>query len=236
MALPRLNEVPKYDVTIPSTGQGVTYRPFLVKEQKVLLMAMETNDQKQIIRAIVDTIGACILDKIDVKRLTTFDLEYLFTRIRSKSAGETSTVFLQCGKCEHKNEIKINLDEIQVNFEARDKKIKLTDQYTLLMKYPQYDALLMNINESDKVSLTKSIFDLIMVCMDKLQTDEDQIEFQNETKQEIEKFLGGLTAGQLELIMEWVRDLPKLTHDIKFKCENCDKDNEITLQGIQDFF
>ena len=75
MALPRLNEVPKYDVTIPSTGQGVTYRPFLVKEQKVLLMAMETNDQKQIIRAIVDTIGACILDKIDVKRLTTFDLE-----------------------------------------------------------------------------------------------------------------------------------------------------------------
>ena len=104
------------------------------------------------------------------------------------------------------------------------------------MKYPQYDALLMNIDESDKVSLTKSIFDLIMVCMDKLQTDEDQIEFQNETKQEIEKFLGGLTAGQLELIMEWVRDLPKLTHDIKFKCENCDKDNEITLQGIQDFF
>ncbi len=236
MALPRLNEVPKYDVTIPSTGQGVTYRPFLVKEQKVLLMAMETNDQKQIIRAIVDTISACILDKIDIKRLTTFDLEYLFTRIRSKSAGETSTVFLQCGECEHKNEIKINLEEIQVNFEIKDKKIKLTDQYTLLMKYPQYDALLMNIDESDKVSLTKSIFDLIMVCMDKLQTEEDQIDFKNETKQEIEKFLGGLTAGQLELIMEWVRDLPKLTHDIKFKCENCSKENEITLQGIQDFF
>src|SRR5210317_1903295 len=112
MALPKLNDTPKYDIVIPSTKANVKFRPFLVKEQKVLLIAMESQDQTQILNAIVDTIRACAQSDINVAKLTAFDIEYLFTKIRSKSVGEKATVAIKCSECEHSNKVDVNLDKI----------------------------------------------------------------------------------------------------------------------------
>src|SRR6056300_818118 len=117
MALPKLNETPKYEVEIPSTGKTVRFRPYLVKEEKVLMMAFESGDQKAALRAIVDTIEACIVDKIDATNLATFDVEYLFTQIRSKSVGESSTLMIKCKECEKQNEYKFDVSQVNVNVE-----------------------------------------------------------------------------------------------------------------------
>jgi len=114
MALPKLNTAPIYELSVPSTGDRVSYRPYLVKEEKVLMMAFESGDQRQALKAIVATIDACIQDKINVAELATFDVEYMFTQIRSKSAGEKSTILLKCQECETQNEIDIDLSKVEV--------------------------------------------------------------------------------------------------------------------------
>ena len=115
MALPKLNDTPKYSVKIPSTQKTVRFRPFLVKEEKVLLLAMESDDTKDIVLAILDTISACVADNIDVKKLTTYDVEYLFTQIRAKSVGETTSVSIECESCKEKNQVTVDINSIQVH-------------------------------------------------------------------------------------------------------------------------
>src|SRR5210317_107060 len=129
MALPRINESPKYKVKIPSTGKEVFYRPFYVKEQKVLLMAMEAEDQELILKAMVDTIVACVEGQINPNHLSTFDVEYMFTKIRAKSVGETTNIFLECTECQHKNEVQLNLDNIEMDVPNEIPKIQLNDKY-----------------------------------------------------------------------------------------------------------
>ena len=237
MALPKLNDVPKYELVIPSSGKKVSYRPFLVKEQKILLMALESQDDKQILRAITDTIKACMIDPISIDTLATFDVEYIFTQIRSKSAGETSTVNLKCEACDEPNELTINLEQIQINLDNQNKIIELTNEYTLVMKYPNY-SLLLNSDEQviDQDTLTETIFETIVMCMDELRTEDEIIKLKDESKKELENFLDGLNVQQLEKIMNFVNNLPRLEHDIEFDCTSCQHKNKTTLQGIQDFF
>ena len=236
MALPKLNDVPNYELVIPSSGKKVSYRPFLVKEQKVLLMALESQDEKQILTAIVNTIKECIVDEININNLATFDLEYIFTQLRSKSAGETSKVNLLCQKCEEPTEVEIKLSEIEISLDNQNKEIQLTDQYTLIMKYPQYSAILLKVDSKVEETLTEAIFEMIIMCLDELRTDEEIIKFKDESKEEIEKFLEGLTSPQLEKLIGFVNNLPKLQHDIDFECASCNHKNKVTLEGIQDFF
>lgn len=237
MALPKLNDVPNYELVIPSSGKKVSYRPFLVKEQKVLLMALESQDEKQILRAITDTIEACVIDPISIDTLATFDVEYIFTQIRSKSAGETSTVNLKCERCDESNETVINLEDIKININEQDKTIELTDQYTLIMKYPNYSALLLSNDEQESEdTLTETIFETIIMCMDELRTEDEIIKLKDESRQELESFLDGLNSKQLENIIEFVNNLPRLEHTIEFDCTSCEHKNKATLQGIQDFF
>ena len=235
MALPQLNDVPKYDLVIPSTGQNVTFRPFLVKEQKVLLLALESGDERQILRAIIDTIKHCLVDDVNVDKLATFDIEYIFTQIRSKSAGETSKVNLRCSSCEQYTESVINLEDISIDVNLTNKHIVLNDKYTVVMRYPNYQGILLNV-ESDDSSFTAALFEMVVMCLDELRTEDEIIKFDDETRESIDSFLEGLTAGQLESMINFVRDLPKLQHSVEFNCDNCQAPNNVTLQGIQDFF
>tara|TARA_R110000868_G_scaffold7117_18_gene39081 strand:+ start:5404 stop:6111 length:708 start_codon:yes stop_codon:yes gene_type:complete len=235
MALPQINDIPKYNLTIPSTGQEVTFKPFLVKEQKILLIALESGDDKQILRSIIDTVTSCILDKINVEKLATFDLEYIFTQIRSKSAGESTKLNLLCSKCEEVTPTVVNLEEISINVDVKDKIIELTDKFTLVMRYPNYKGVLLNMNGDDD-SVTNAIFEMIVMCLDELRTEEEIIKFDDETRESIDAFVGGLTASQIEFIVNFVESLPKLEHDITFNCTHCNTVNEIKLQGLQDFF
>ena len=235
MALPQINDIPKYNLTIPSTGQEVTFKPFLVKEQKILLIALESGDDKQILRSIIDTVTSCILDKINVEKLATFDLEYIFTQIRSKSAGESTKLNLLCSKCEETTPTVVNLEEITIDIDAKDKIIELTDKFTLVMRYPNYKGVLLNVNGDDD-SVTNAIFEMIVMCLDELRTEEEIIKFDDETRESIDAFVGGLTASQIEFVMNFVDSLPRLEHDITFNCTHCNTVNEIKLQGLQDFF
>jgi len=236
MALPKLNDLPNYELVIPSTGNTVSYRPFLVKEQKVLLMALESQDEKQILRAMIDTIKSCINDPIKIESLATFDIEYIFTQLRSKSTGETSKVNLKCTECEEYTEVAINLDEIKIELNNDNELIELTDKYTLKMKYPQYSGLLLQTESNDADTLTNAIFKMIIMCLDELRTEEEIIKFSDEPREEIENFLEGLTTTQLDLIMNFVNNLPKLEHKVDFNCNACNHENSLTLQGLQDFF
>ena len=173
MALPKLNDVPKYELTIPSIDKKIYFRPFLVKEQKVLMMALETQDDKQILKSITDTIEACLEDNINVKSLATFDVEYMFTQIRAKSVGETTDIMISCKNCETNNKVNIKLDEIKIEVNKEDQTIELNDTFTVKMRYPKYASMLNQ--ESADTSVTKVLYDLVMTCLDELRTEEEII-------------------------------------------------------------
>ena len=235
MALPRLNDVPEYELTVPSTGQSVAFRPFLVKEQKVLMIAFESKDVKEILRSVMNCIDACVKN-IDVGKLATFDVDYIFTQIRSKSVGESSTVNLTCGQCGESNEVAIDLNDIKINLNDQSKIIKLNEKYTLVMKYPNYASVVANSDNTQDDTLTEVIFETIIMCMDELRTEDDIIKLADEPREELETFLDGLNSVKLENIMNFVNNLPRLEHTVEYKCESCEHENKITLQGIQDFF
>jgi len=234
MALPKLNDVPKYDVIIPSTKQEIRFRPFLVKEQKILLMALETKDQKSILNAITDTLKSCIIDEININRLTSFDVEYLFTQIRAKSVGESTKIGFLCTECEAENEVTIKLDDITIDVPKKNMSVRLNDQYTIDMKYPTYMAMLSE--DIDSESGVDQIYNTLILCLDKLRTDDDIIEFANESKEEIMSFIEQLSTAQFEKIMDFINSIPSLHHELNFDCTACGHENKAVLQGINDFF
>jgi len=234
MALPKINDIPNYELIIPSNQQTIRFRPFLVKEQKILLMALETQDPKQILNAVLDTMNSCIVGDINLNKLTTFDVEYIFTRIRTKAVGETSKVGLMCTKCEEQNEVEINLDSINLDVSSIDRKIVLNEQYTVLVKYPTYK----DVAESELKfeTATEQLYGTLIACLDKLLTEEEQIEFNEQSIKDIEEFLESLTSDQMQKIMDFVTAIPSMKYEGEFKCSSCDEPNIFKLQGIQDFF
>lgn len=236
MALPKINEIPTYELTIPSTKQRVKYRPFIVKEQKVLLIAMESQDQKQILNAIINTIEACMISSIDIKKLTSFDVEYIFTQIRAKSVGEKSNISITCQKCDHANPVQVNLEEIKIDIPKTTMSVKLNDQYTIKLRYPKYIVMLQNEALQKAETMTETLYNLIIACLDSLQTDEENIKFDDEPQSEIVTFLETLNTQQFNELVSFVQDLPKLSHKVEFDCISCKHHNKVALQGIQDFF
>ena len=236
MALPKFNDTPKYELVIPSTQDKIKFRPFLVKEQKVLLIAMETQDQSQILNAIVDTIQSCIMSDINITMLTSFDIEYIFTQIRAKSVGEKSTIQIACDECERTSTVDIDLEKIKVSVVKQNMFLKLNDQYTVKLRYPKYQYMLNNEVLKNTDSMTESLYELIIGCLDKLQSDDDIILFDDESREEVNKFLESFTSKQFEEVVQFVQNMPKMSHVVEFNCEHCNHPNKITLQGINDFF
>ena len=231
MALPRLNDVPKYTLKIPSTNKEITYRPFLVKEQKVLLMALESQDDKQILQAVLDTIEACVLDKINATNLALFDLEYVFLKIRSVSVGEGAEVTIKCQKCENPVKTKIDLNSITFD-KMPENRIKINDKYTIQMMYPTFNTTISGVSNS---TLAEQVYIAALGCLDKLLTNDEVIDFKDETEEEKKAFLESLTALQFESIIEFVNNLPRLRKEVEYKCEECNTINKTTLEGLQDF-
>jgi len=231
MALPRLNDVPKYTLKIPSTNKEITYRPFLVKEQKVLLMALESQDDKQILQAVLDTIEACVLDKINATNLALFDLEYIFLKIRSVSVGEGAEVTIKCQKCENPVKTKIDLNSITFD-KMPENRIKINDKYTIQMMYPTFNTTISGVSNS---TLAEQVYIAALGCLDKLLTNDEVIDFKDETEEEKKAFLESLTALQFESIIEFVNNLPRLRKEVEYKCEECNTINKTTLEGLQDF-
>lgn len=234
MALPVINDIPKYKVTIPSTGKVALFRPFLVKEQKILMMALESKDAEQIVRATNDTIASCI-EGVDINTLATFDVDYIFLQIRAKSVGETSTINVLCSECDGENEITLNLEEIGIKVDQKAPEIVLNDKYTLKLRYPKYNDIIKMMIQPDLKNVGK-LFHTALSSLDSLLTEDERISFDDESEEELVKFLDGLNTAQFEKIMEFVNGIPMLKKDIKFKCQSCEHDNDQMVEGIESFF
>ena len=235
MALPKLNESPSYSVTIPSSGQETTFRPFLVKEQKTLMIAYETQERPDIVRAIVRTIHSCIEEPISSK-LTTFDVDYLFTKIRAKSVGEKANLLMSCEECDTQNEVEVELDTISIEGDIGDGVIPVTDNVSLSMKYPTYEDLLSNPNLMTSESRTEGLVELILLCMESVLTEDEKIDLMDESRESVLEFIDSMTNDQFDKIVEFVNGAPTITQDVTFKCKSCGHDNDRQLKGIDDFF
>lgn len=232
MALPII-ETPKYSVVIPSTGEQVVYRPYLVKEEKVLMIALESEDQEQILRAVKDIIHSCTFQKVKVEDLALFDLEYIFLKLRSKSVGEVSTVGLKCTSCGTSNKVDIDLNSIE--FDKLDRSsfsIMLTDKIGITLRYPSVD----DATKLSKYTGVEAVIKTITACIVNIY-DEDKIyPAKDSTPKELEQFLETLNSEQFKKIQTFFESMPSLSHTAKFKCENCETDNELVLRGMANFF
>ncbi len=235
MALPKLNDAPKYSVQIPSLQKTIRFRPFLVKEEKVLLLAMESENSDDILLAILDTIQACVVDDINVRKLTSYDVEYLFTQIRSKSVGETTKIGVECTSCSEQNEVTVQVDSIQVQgLENSHKTVHLSSEMELELSHPAYYDLFEdpNVKSGDP---TETIFAMVRHSLDKLKTEDDIINLRNETAENLDEFIGSMNTEQFEGIREFVENAPAMQYDVEFNCK-CGQHNKQELRGIQSFF
>ena len=188
MALPKLNDNLKYEMVIPSTDKIVTFRPYLVKEEKVLLSAFESQDQKQAMRAMMDTVIACVNDDIKSTELTTFDVEYMFTQIRSKSVGETSTLIMKCDAidCDKSTEVLVDLTTVKIEKTDVDPVIQLTDDIYVEMRYPTYDGFVKNFKEG--ISEAEFGFQMLEDCVVAILTDDEKHLANEVSKKELNDF------------------------------------------------
>ena len=237
MALPKINETLNFSMEIPSTGKKVKYRPYLVKEEKVLLQAFESGDLKTCLEAMVDTIDACLDPKqrVETIELTTFDVEYMFTQIRARSVGENSTISVKCTECETPNEYKVDLDTLEVKVDKQDMILDITDTIAVEMKYPSYR----NILEQDFENMGEDADGLLKVIATSIAaviTDEERIEASDVTTEEMVEFLQSMTSTQMSKIGDFIQGAPSLKHTAEFACSDCGKDNAVELKGLADFF
>jgi hypothetical protein len=239
MALPKLNDTPKYDLDIPSMNRKTRFRPYLVKEEKVLLIAAETGDINQITRATLDLIKSCLEDEIDVKKLTSFDAEYLFLQIRSKSVGETVELILLCAEdnCEHENRVTVNLNDVEVEIDKEVSNIiELTNKVSIEMKYLSYFDI-MNIPElRNSETDVDRIYNIIINSIEAVLAEDERVVMKEESKEAIEEFVNGMTSAQFEKLRKFVLNMPELKLDIKYKCGSCGYDNKTTVRGLASFF
>lgn len=238
MPLPKI-ATPSYSLQIPSLKKEIKYRPFLVKEEKILIIAMESEDSKQITNAVKTVITNCILTKgIKVEQLSTFDIEYLFLNIRGKSVGEEVDVLITCPDDETTQvPMSINLDEIKVQVsESHSRDIRLDDTLSLRMKYPSMEEFIKNnFNENGQISVDDT-FDMISSCIEQIYSEEESWSASDSTKKELIEFLEGLSSKQFKDIEKFFETMPKLSHTIKVKNPNTGVESEVVLEGLTSFF
>ena len=238
MALPRINDTLNFTMKVPSTGKTVKYRPYLVKEEKVLLQAFESGDTKTCLEAMVDTLEACIdpKSKLDVGTLATFDVEYLFIKVRSKSVGENSTISVNCNECGEGNQYIVDLESIDVKMDDSHNVIKLTDDISVEMKYPTYKGLIDDgVSETDEGDIDAAM-KMLASSIGAVLTDEERIDCSEQSAEEIVDFLQSMTTTQLQDISAFLENMPALKHDIEFTCRECKHENKLELKGLADFF
>lgn len=233
MALPKLASA-KYELTLPSTGEKIEFRPFLVKEEKALMLAQQSGENSDIMRAIRDVINACTFDKLKSDTLPTFDLEFVFINLRAKSIGEVVDLNITCpddGKTQV--DVKVDLTEIQCVKElGHDNNIRLTDDIGLVMDYPRVDSL-SSLDKNDEIG---GMFEVIKKCIRQVYDSENVYEKTDMDKAELDEFVESMSHEQFEKIQEFFNTMPKVKHPIKVKNPNTGVESEVVLEGMQDFF
>ena len=237
MPLPQIN-APTYELTIPSSKRKIRYRPFLVKEEKILVIAMESNDIGDIARAVKQVLGQCILTKgTKIDKLSTFDIEYLFLNVRGKSVGETVDIKVTCPDDGVTTvPVTVDLDAIQVTFDPEhDKDIILDDKLKMRMKYPSLDEFIKENFQVDNVGFEQSI-EMIASCVDMIYSEDETWTSADFTQKEMVDFLEGLGSKQFKELEKFFTTMPRLTHEIKVKNPKTKKENTIKLEGLAAFF
>lgn len=236
MALPQLNATPKYSMTVPSLGKEVRYRPYLVKEEKILMMASEAGDQKQLFLAVLETTMACLEQGhgINPNDLTTFDIEYMFTKIRSKSVGEVAKIRVKCVECKTFNDMEVDLEDLRLDI-PKAPIIEMSPEISLKMRYPSYKSIMAKdlYEGGDKLKLG---FEVIAESIESILLPEEQLLLKDHTEEEIQAFIGGLSGEQFAKISSWVSEIPRVNKDIEFDCLSCEHHNSLKLEGMSDFF
>ncbi len=238
MPLPKI-ATPTYELELPSTGETIKYRPFLVKEEKLLVIALESEDTKQITTAIKSVIKSCVLTKgIKVEQLPTFDIEFLFLNIRGKSVGEELEVNVICpDDGETQVPVTINLDDIQVQKnEEHNKQVKLDDNLMMEMKYPSLEQFIKSNFDFSEGNQMDQSFQLIGTCIDKIYSEEEVWAAADCTKKEVNDFLDSMNSSQFKGIEKFFETMPKLSHTVTVKNPETKVESEVVIEGLASFF
>ena len=232
MALPALSS-PEFITEIPSTKQKIKFRPFLVREEKILYMALEGKDNSEILNAVITVLSNCILTpNIDISKLATFDIEYLFLQLRGKSVGESIEIILRHtdSECKESVNVAVNLDDIKVQGEISDGKIMLTDDVGIKLKYPHAEDL----TRIERVAEGRNVFDSIAYIVDYIY-DKETV-YNDYSIEEISEWLEQLNQEQFNKIINFMNNMPRLSHTIEWTCNACGEKETILLEGLQSFF
>ena len=236
MALPKLT-TPTYELEVPSTDEKIKYRPFLVKEEKILMMALETKDNAQIVNAVKDIVNECTFNKVNISTMPMFDTEYIFLQIRSKSVGEVSKLKLLCPDDKKTYaDVELDLNEVKVQVEDdHTNKIELTDDMGIIMTYPSIDSF--SETGIQEINAT-NMLDVIGSCVLQIyeQKGEKVYEAKDQTKKELTEFIEQLNTKQFKDVQKFFDTMPRLKHTIKIKNPKTKKTSEVTLSGLNDFF
>lgn len=239
MALPK-QQAPVYTLEIPSTKESLKYRPFLVKEQKALLLAQQSEDPVVMVDTLKQVIKSCTQTPVDLDRLAVFDLEYIFSQIRGKSVGEIVDLFFFCDTCEdEKAKVKISIDITKLkveSFPGHEAKILLFGDVGVAMKYPNINVIKKIEKIGDTSSEVDLVFDIITECIDYIYDTSEVYYAKEQTKEELSEFVNNLTSEQFEKIENFFETMPKLQQKVSYRCPVCSKQHDKTLEGLNNFF
>lgn len=230
----KINHLPKFEVTLPLSKDVVKFRPFVMKEEKLLLMAAESNDEKDVFHAIDEAVKSCTFNQVSCKTHPMVDIQYLFLQIRGKSVGEELEYNLICGECSHKTPGFLNLNAIKVSTgEGHSNVIHISDDVVVTMKYPKIQHLgRLSRSEID----VEEIYEVISECIDSIQTNEEVFSSANSSLSDMKEFVDSLTAAQFSKLQVFFDTMPSIKHTIEFECKGCGKTNKIVLDDIVNFF
>ena len=235
MALPTVNN-PTYELKLHSVDQKIKYRPFLVKEEKILLTALEGGDTGDIVRATKEIIkNCCLTDNIEIEKLPAFDIELFFLNLRARSVGQNVEIMMTCKdkECEGQTPASINLDDVSlITGKGHKDVVELTEKIKVKLKYPDIDRMTRPPDESQM----DSIFEITKACIDTIQDGDEMHDIKDYTETEIEDFIMSLNQQQFGSIVAFFNTMPKLRHELKFSCQKCNKKQEVVLEGLQSFF
>jgi len=238
MPLPKITTA-EYELKLPSNGKTVKYRPFLVKEEKILILSLESQDQKQISNAVKQVLKECVLTKgVKIDNLPSFDIEYLFLNIRGKSVGETIELIVTCGD-DGVTEVPVtvNIDDIEVvKSDDHSPDIELADGYTVKMKYPSLSQFVETNFQDDEKNQVEKSFNIVAQSIDMVYNDEEMFSASECTKKELKEWVESLTSEQFQKIEKFFDSMPKLKHTLKVTNPKTKKENTIELEGLTDFF
>lgn len=236
MGLPNINSGFTYEMTLPVKSERVKYRPFLVSEEKVLLMASETGTADAIFKAVHQTLDNCI-EGLEPGSLAIADVEYAIAHLVSKSAGETQEIPYECTNCKSENRVQVDLEAIELETkEKANDSIKVTDAVFLKLKPITLNDLMQNPEAGDETKKTESLFKLIELCIDHVGTKEDLIKFSECSREEKENFINQFNRQVVDRISQYLSNLPSCVINTGFKCTDCGHHNEVEIKGLQNFF